>query len=53
MENGTLVIAEILDCITDALLQIDEAFANNDINTATKKTHECMLLVKGYKDCLK
>lgn len=52
MEDGTPILHEMLDCIASALLEIDKSFAVNDVNTATRKTHECMLLVKSYKDCL-
>jgi hypothetical protein len=50
--EGTHIIREMLDAISDAIMQIDECFTKNDINTALKKTHEALLVVKSYQDCL-
>jgi len=43
---------QLLDEIFEALVQMDECFANNDTNNALKKTHECMAKIKSYKESI-
>lgn len=51
--EGSKFVHEMLDEINDMLIEIDECFSINDINTAIKKTNACMLLIKGYKECIR
>lgn len=44
------VIRSMLEGINKVLLEVDESFTKNDTNTALKKTHEAILLVKNYKE---
>ncbi len=55
MEEDGLVntIQKMLDSINKIFVQIDECFAEDDVNGATKKTYEGLLLIKAYKDGLK
>ncbi len=53
MDNALMKsMKDMLDAVNAVLIQIDECFAANDTNTALKKTHEAISLVKAYKDCL-
>lgn len=52
MEKEVIVLKEMLDIIYDSLVQIDNAFTIHDTNTALKKTHEALIIVKKYRECI-
>jgi len=40
----------LLDELLESLILIDENLAANDVNSALKKTHECMAKIKSHKE---
>ena len=52
LPDDIIAAMDMLDDLSELLIAIDDFFAANDINNATKKTHEAMLKVKIYKECL-
>ncbi len=40
----------LLSSLMESLVAIDEHLAASDVNSALKKTHECMAKIKSYKE---
>lgn len=51
--DGKPSLKNMLDDLINALMQIDECFTRNDVNSAVKKTHEAITVVKSWQEALK
>ena len=43
-------VNSLLDSLLETLTGIDESLIANDLNTALRKTHECMVNIKKWKE---
>ncbi len=41
---------DLIGSLQETLISLDESLAANDVNSAIRKTHECMVKIKTYKD---